>query len=121
MNGNFHPNSGIDKSVKSLYKCRIVSLYNHLQTHKNRNKYVSYVYQQEESQSIRVGKELINKNNVVTTPTDTPKQASKYFLRQIPEEKPNSYKQKVKHGYFRKTTELDHNIDNKVNSGKINI
>ena len=77
MNGNFHPNSDIDKSVKSLYECRIVSIHNHLQTHKNRNKYVNYVYQQEESQSIGVGKELVNKNNVVPTPTDTPKQVRK--------------------------------------------
>ena len=74
MNGGFHPNNNIDrfyipqyqgqkglKSVKSLVRCRIVSLYNHLQTYKNRNEYVHYVYQQEEIQSIRIGKELINK------------------------------------------------------------
>ena len=48
MNSSFHPNSNIDrlyipryqggrglKPVNSLFKCRIVSLYNHLQTHKN--------------------------------------------------------------------------------------
>ena len=47
MNGSSHPNSDIDRlyipqcqggrglnSVKSLFECRIVSLYNHLQTHK---------------------------------------------------------------------------------------
>ena len=80
MKGSFHPSSDIDglyipryqgrrglKSVKSLFECRIVSLYNHLQTHKNRNEYANYVYQQEESQSIRVGQELTNKNNVVTS------------------------------------------------------
>ena len=54
---------------------------NHLQIHKNRNDYVNYVYQLEESQSIRVGKEFIDNNNVVTTPTDTPKQAGKKLLR----------------------------------------
>ena len=97
---SFHPNSDIDrlyipryqggrglKSVISLFECRIVTLYNHLQTHKNRNEYVNYVYQEEQSQSIRVGIELINKNNVVTTPTDTPKQAGKKLLRRIQEEK----------------------------------
>ena len=72
-------------SVISLFECSTVSLYNHLQTHKNRNEYVSHVYQQE-SQSIRVGKQLIN-NNVVTTPTDTPKQARKTVLWQIQDEK----------------------------------
>ena len=48
MNSTFHPNSNIDrlyipryqggrglKPANSLFKCRIVSLYNHLQTHKN--------------------------------------------------------------------------------------
>ena len=56
MNGSSHPKSDIDrlyipwhqcgmglKSVKSLFECRIVSLYNLLQTHKSRNEYVSYV------------------------------------------------------------------------------
>ena len=52
---------------------------------------MNYVYQQEESQSIRVGQELINKN-VVTTPTDTPKQTEKKLLRRIQEENSNSYK-----------------------------
>ena len=81
--------------------------------YKNRNEYVNYVYQQEENQSIRVGKELISKNNVVATPTDTTKQARKKLLRRIQEEKSNSYKRKVMHGYFRKTIELDQNIDKK--------
>ena len=53
---------------------------------------MNYVYQQEESQSIRVGQELINKSNVVTTPTDTPKQAEKKLLRRIQKENSNSYK-----------------------------
>ena len=74
---------------------------------------MNYVYQQEKSQSIRVGKELINKNNVVTTPTDTPKQAEKKLLRRIQEEESNSYKWKVMHGYFRKTIEIDQNVDKK--------
>ena len=74
---------------------------------------MNYVYQQEESQSIRVGQELINKNNVVTTPTDTPKQAEKKLLRRIQEEESNSYKWKVMHGYFRKTIEIDQNVDKK--------
>ena len=82
MAGSFHPNSDNDrlyipryqggmglKSVKSLIECRIVLPYKHVQAHKDRNEYVNYVYQQEESQSIRVGKELIYKNNVVTNIT----------------------------------------------------
>ena len=118
MNGSFYPNSDIDrlyipryqggrglKSVISLFECRIVALCNHLQTHKNRNEYVNYVYQQEESQSARVGNELINKYNVVTIPTDVPKQAGKKLLRRIEEEKSNSYKRKVMDRYFRKTIE----------------
>ena len=56
---------------------------------------------------------MINKNNIVTTPTDTPKQAGKKLLRQIQEEKTNSYKRNVMHGYFQKTIELDQNIDKK--------
>ena len=74
---------------------------------------MNYVYQQEESQSIRVGQELINKNNVVTTPTDTPKQTEKKLLRRIQEENSNSYKWKVMRGYFRKTIEIDQNVDKK--------
>ena len=54
-------------SVKSLFECRIVSLYNHLQTHKIRDKYVNYLYQLEEIQLVRVEQELKNKNNVLTT------------------------------------------------------
>ena len=49
----------------------------------------------------------------VTTPTDAPKQAGKKLLKRIQEEKPNSYRRKVMHGYFRKTIELDYNIDKK--------
>ena len=74
---------------------------------------MNYVYQQEESQSIRVGQELINKNNVVTTPTDTPKQTEKKLLRRIQEENSNSHKWKVMRGYFRKTIEIDQNVDKK--------
>ena len=84
MNNSFHPDLNIDsifyipwyqgrtglKSVKSLFECEIVLLYNQLEIHKNRNEYVSYVYQLEERQSIKVGQEFINKNNIVTTPTD---------------------------------------------------
>ena len=42
-----------------------------------------------------------------------PKQAGKKLLRRVQEEKSNSYKRKVLHGYFRKTIELDQNIDKK--------
>ena len=42
-----------------------------------------------------------------------PKQAGKKLLREVQEEKSNSYKRKVLHGYFRKTIELDQNIDKK--------
>ena len=80
MNGSSHPNSDIDRlyipqcqggrglnSVKSLFECRIVSLYNHLQTHKIIDKYVNYLCQLEEIQSVRAEQELKNKNNVLTT------------------------------------------------------
>ena len=49
------------------------------------------MYQQEESQSIRVEQELINKNNVATTPTDTPKPVGKKLFRRNQEEKSNSH------------------------------
>ena len=88
-------------------------LYNHLQVRKNRSEYVNYVYQQEESQSVKVGQELKNKNNIVTAPIDTPKQAGKKLLRRFQEEESNSYKRKMMHRYFRKTIELGQNIDKK--------
>ena len=126
MNGSFHPNSDIDrlyipryqggrglKAVRSLFECRIASLYNHLQTYRERNEYMNYVYQQEENETIRVGKELLNKNNVVASVTDTPKQTGKKLLRQLQEEKTKSYKEKMMHGYFRKTIEQNENIDHK--------
>ena len=107
MNGSFHPNSDIDrlyisryqggrglKAVRSLFECRIASLYNHLQTYRERNEYMNYVYQQEENETIRVGKEHLNKNNVVASVTDTPKQTGKKLLRQLQEEKTKSYKEK---------------------------
>ena len=65
MKGSIHPNSDIDrlyiqrhqggrglKPLKSLFEYKIVSLYNHLQIHKNRNEYVNYVYQEEEIELI---------------------------------------------------------------------
>ena len=44
-------------------------------------------------------------------PTDKPKQVEKKLLQRIQEEKTNSYKGKRMHQYFRKTIELDQNID----------
>ena len=60
-----------------------------------------------------MGQELINKNNVVTTPTDTTKQVGKKFLRRIQEEKSSSYKRKAMRSYFREVIELDQNINKK--------
>ena len=126
MNGSFHPNSDIDrlyipryqggrglKAARSLFKCRIASLYNHLQTYRERNEYMNYVYQQEENETIRVGKELLSKSNVIASVTDTPKQTGKKLLRQLQEEKTKSYKEKMMHCYFRKTIEENKNMDHK--------
>ena len=95
MNGSFHPNSDIDrlyiprheggrglKAVRSLFECRTASLYNNLQTYRQRNEYMNYVYQQEKNETVRAGKELLNKNNVVASVIDTPKQTGQH-LRQL--------------------------------------
>ena len=60
-----------------------------------------------------MGQELINKNSVVTTPTDTTKQVGKKLLLRIQEEKSSSYKRKAMHGYFREVIGLDQNINKK--------
>ena len=124
MNGSIHPNSDIDrlyiqryqggrglKSFKTLFEYRIVSLYNHLQIHKNRNEYVNYVYQEEEIESIRVGKKLINKNNIITAPLIHQNKQERNFYDEF-KTKGRTYTN-VMHRYLRKTIELDQNIDKK--------
>jgi len=88
------------KSIQTLYECRIVSLKTHLEHHKERNEHMKFIYEHEQNQSIRVGEELLNRNEINTTPEETPKIASKKLLRKAQEKKAEKYKEKVMHGYI---------------------
>ena len=126
MSSSFHQNSDVDrpyipryqdgmglKSLQSLFECRLVSLCTYLEKHEGRNAAMNFIHQQELSLSIRVGRELMNNNNITRTPEETLKVTVRKLLRQIQEKKSNSYKQKPMHGNVQIMIDKDEGIDKK--------
>ena len=124
MNSSFHPNSDVDrlyipryqggrglKSTQTSFECRIVALSTHLEKYKGRSTTMRFINQQEQNCSIRVGRELMNNNNIARTSEETPKGNARKLLRQIQERKSINYKQKAMHGYFKRTIDNDEGID----------
>ena len=124
MNGSFHPNSDVDrlyisrkkgggglKSIQTTYENRIVSLRQHLELNKDRNPVMTYVYQHEQSNSMRAGEELLNKYNTVDNTNDTPKVCSKKFNNEDQAAKLQRYENKAMHGYIHRKLTGDTTVD----------
>ena len=69
---------------------------------KGRNAAMNFIYQQELNHSIRVGRELINNNNITRTPEEMFIVTARKLLRQVQGKKSDSCKQKAMHGYVHK-------------------
>ena len=86
MTGSLHPNSVVDRtymsrvkggkglrSTRTLYESKIISLPQHLLKNTNRNDIAGCVSECEQAYIIRVGNELLIKNDITEAPDAKPK------------------------------------------------
>ena len=131
MNASFHPNSDIDRlyiqrknggrglrSIETMYESRSISLRQHLNRNRNRNQIMQYLYDQESSEVMRVGKELLNKYNIDDNETTVPKSMSKQFIQSKQKQHQATYSKKSMHGYFYKQLSNDPKIDIKASNAR---
>ena len=110
MTGSFHPNSDVYrihksrvkggrglKSIRTLYKNRIISLRQHLLRNANRNEILGYVREFKQGYIIRVGNELLVNNDFTETPDAKRKSLSWKYTEAKAKEHEQQYTKKKMH------------------------
>ena len=77
MSGSFHPNSDADRlysfrkdggrgirDVKTMHESRIISIRQHLRNIKDKSEIHEYVHESEDNNIVRVGYELLHRNEI---------------------------------------------------------
>ena len=99
------------RQVQSSYESRIIAIRQYLINNLHRNSALEYIYEKETNDILRVGKELLQKYNIVSDPNEPPKSVSRKFTKAGQTSKRENFVQKPLHGYFYKQMDNDNNID----------
>ena len=92
MSGSFHPNSDADRlyfhrkdggrgirAIRTMYKSRIISIRQNLRNIKGKSEIHEYLYESEDNKIVRVGYELLQRNEIEDKINEKPKTISKKF------------------------------------------
>ena len=92
MSGSFHPNSDADRlyfhrkdggrgirAIRTMYKSRIISIRQNLRNIKGKSEIHEYLYELEDNKIVRVGYELLQRNEIEDKINEKPKTISKKF------------------------------------------
>ena len=121
MTGNFYWYSDIDrlylkcknggrglKCIKITYEAKIVAAI------RNKNKYLTCVINHEENKLVRVGRELLESKNIDENENWKPSFLSRTYVREVLKIKTKSFTKKPLHGYVRKKTIENKDVDQKL-------
>ena len=127
MTGSFHPNSHVDRiylsrvkggrglrSIRTLYKSKIISRRQHVLRNANRNDILGYVRECEQAYIIRVGNELLVNNGITETPDTKPKSLTKKYKKVKAKKYEQQHIKKKMHGYCYRKLQQNNNIDKSI-------
>ena len=133
MTGNFHPNSDVDKlyitrskggrglkSIKNLFECRIVSVYQHLKLNHQKSEILEHVFNSEKEMLVRLSQGLLRNYDIDPDCNDKPKKLSRKVNAVLTLKLIERYENKKMHGYFERVVLKDERIDKELSHRKTN-
>ena len=124
MNGCFHPNSDVDrlyvtrfnggrglKSIQDMFESRIISLKLYLEQSRERSSVMRYIHTSEENNSNRVGRLLIDEQQLIIDDATKPRTAGRQYIKSVQKNKSKKYELKQVHGYIHRKVKGDPCID----------
>ena len=127
MAGILQPNSDADKLyinrkeggrglklVRILFESRVVALRQHLTQIASRSNILKFVYESEQNNTLRIGRELLINSNLEDDFEERPKIISQKLIQKEQDRLTTNYIDKKMHGYFFKKMMSDENINMKL-------
>ena len=122
--GSFHVNSDVDRlyserkhggrglnSILDQHATRVVSLVQHINLIKPKNKYIDLVSQHEIGNLVRISTEIKKSFSLEEQPNSTPKDVGKALKKCIKENHTKTWTSKPQHGYLYRSYNTIPNID----------
>ena len=72
------------RAIRTVYKCRIISIRQHVRNIKDKSEIYEYVYESEDNNIVRVGYELLQRNEIEDVINKKPRTISKKFSTKEP-------------------------------------
>ena len=129
MSGSFHPNSDADRlyfcrkdggrgirAIRTMYKSRIISIRQHLRNIKDKSEIHEYVYESEDNNIVRVGYELLQRNEIEDNINEKPRTISKKFSTKKQNLKRKKFSNKKVHSYLHNKLQSDSKIDTNISN-----
>ena len=127
MAGILQPNSDADKLyinrkeggrglklVRILFESRVVALRQHLTQIASRSNILKFVYESEQNNTLRIGRELLINSNLEDDFEERPKIISQKLIQKEQDRLTTNYIDKKMHGFFFKKMMSDENINMKL-------